>query len=202
MPKIVVATDHPAEFSELAETLAGLGWEAVSPDDSEAAGLPYDQGGSAHRDQAVNRARAFAEKAGTPALALASAYQVYALDQAPGPRTRNYAGDGASDAEHRKKLLDAMARIPTGQRIALFQATAALAIPGEERVRATSSTLECEVPTEERGEGGFLFDSVTQIVDKRTLAELDDEERNRLSHRGMAMKQMARHLNELAARGA
>jgi XTP/dITP diphosphohydrolase len=199
MTRIVVATRHPEEFAELAALLREQGFEPVAPEETEAAEVAYNQGGSAHREQAVNRARAFADAAGIPALALATEFQIYALDKQPGPRTHWYAGDDASDAEHRAKLLAATKQIPPGQRIALYQATAALALPGDEKVRATSSTLECEVTTEERGDGGFAYDSITQLQDKKTLAEHDDDMRNRLGHRGMAMKQMSRHLSALAA---
>ncbi len=199
MPKIVVATYHAAEFAELAAALAALGWEAVTAREALPPAQRYNQLGANQREQAVNRARAFAAASSLPVLAQATALQAYALDQGPGVRTHDYAGPEASDADHRAKLLAAMKRIPTGQRIALFQATVALAVPGEEKVRVTTSTLECEVTTEERGEGGFLYDSITQVQNRKTLAEMDDDERTRLSHRGMAMKQMARHLNELRA---
>jgi XTP/dITP diphosphohydrolase len=202
MPRLVLATRHEGEIAELRTLLTPLGWEGVHPGETAAATVAYNQGGSTHRDQAVNRARAFAEAAGMPALALATALQVYALDQQPGVRTHDYAGEAATDADHRAKLLAAMQRVPPGQRIALFQATLALAVPGEERVRATSSTLECEITTEERGTGGHLYDSVTQLQDRKTLAEHDEADRNQKSHRGMAMNQMKRHLAELAARQA
>ncbi len=200
MPKILVATHHDAEFAELAAHLASLGWEAISPGQTDAAGLPYDQGGLSHRDQAVRRAGAFAAVAGMPALALAPALEVYALDKAPGHRTHAYAGTGASDAEHRAKLLSAMKRVPVGQRIALFQATAAVVVPGVEKPWVTTSTLECEVTAEERGQGGFLFDPLTQLQSRKTLAEMDDDERWRMGHRGMAMKQMEKKLLEIQAR--
>ena len=199
VPRIVVATHHEAEFAELATALAALGWEAVRPNEAGLGGVRYNNLGANQREQAINRAKAFSAASPLPVLAQATALQAYALDQGPGVRTHDYAGPGASDAEHRAKLLVAMKRVATGQRIALFQSTVALAIPGEEKVRATSSTLECEVTTEERGEGGFLYNAVTQLQNRKTLAELDDDERTRLSHRGMAMKQMARHLNELLA---
>ena len=200
MPQIVIATRHSEEFAEVMALLAAQGWEGVSPGGADAADVPYNQGGSTHRLQAENRARAFAEASGLPALALATALQVYALDQGPGLRTHDYAGANATDAENRAKLLNVMKRTPTGQRIALFQASAALAVPGEETARVTSATLECEVTPEERGEGGHSYDCVIQLQNRKTLAEMDEAERTALGHRGMAMKQMQKHLRELADR--
>ena len=197
MAKLLIATFHEAEFAELAAHLAADGWEAVRPLESGASHVSYNQGGGTHREQALKRAEAFAAAAGLPALALATALEVYALDKNPGLRTHEYAGPAASDAEHRAKLLNALRRVPVGQRIALFQASAALVAPGAARGRVTSSTLECEVTMEERGEGGLLFDAVTQLNDRRTLAEMDDETRWRMGHRGMAMKQMGKHLAEV-----
>ena len=194
MPRIVLATHHPLEVDELTPLLATLGWEAVTPESVDAADVAYAQGGGNHRQQAENRARAFSDRTGLPALAVATALQVYALDQRPGLRTHDYAGPAATDAEHRAKLLAAIKRVPTGQRIALFQASVAFVQPGEEKARVTSSTLECAIPPEERGDGGFLFDALTQVQDRKTLAEMDDDERYRLGHRGMALKQMAKYL--------
>ena len=86
-----------------------------------------------------------------------------------------------------------MVGVPPGQRIALFHATAAIAYPDGREV-AASATLECEITTAERGTGGFLFDAVVQVQDRRTLAEMPDDERGRLGHRGMAVGQLLRRL--------
>jgi XTP/dITP diphosphohydrolase len=197
VPRIVVATPHPAEFAELAAALAAAGLEAVPAAGTAAARTAYDQGGATHREQAVKRAQAFAAASGLPAVALATALQVYALDQGPGLHTHDYAGPGATDAANREKLLAAMKRVPAGQRIALFQASAAIALPGDDTVRAVSSTLECEVTPEERGPGGHSYDAVIQLQNRKTLAEMDDDERNRLGHRGMALKQLQKHLSAI-----
>jgi non-canonical purine NTP pyrophosphatase (RdgB/HAM1 family) len=188
---ILLATRDPDEQAELRRLVGGFATCAI-PAGSD--GQAFDHGGTNHRDQAVNRARAWSERAGTSALAVATALQVYALDQGPGLRTHDYAGAAATPAEHRAKLLATMARVAPGQRIALFQATAAYAAPGAAKVIAASATLECEITTAERGTAGCLFDAIIQVQDRRTLAEMPDDDRDRLGHRGMAVRQLIRRL--------
>lgn len=186
---IVLATYHEGEQAELAAWLESLGRTPLLPPP----GVMVDHGGATHREQAGLRAEAFAAAAGGPVIAIATALQVYALVHGPGLKTHTLAGPGASDAEHRAKLLKLLERTPPGQRIALFQGAVALAVPGHP-VRITASTLECEVTRAERGEGGVHYDPVIQVQDRRTLAEMPAEDRQRLGHRGMAMTQMRKWL--------
>lgn len=190
MPKVVIASYHPAEIAEIAEMLKTLGWTGAA---ARNAGLSAAFEGKSHREQALGRARAFADIEGEAALAVATSLGVYALDQAPGLLTHTYAGANATDSEHRAKLLKALARVPAGQRIALFHAAVAVVFPGGNEL-AASATLECAITTAERGEGGYLYDAVVQVVDGRTLAEMPDEDRFRLSHRAMAVGQVLRRL--------
>ncbi len=198
--RALLATSHPGEVEELTRILVAAGWAALAPAETGLTPPSRVLEGATLRDQAIGRATAFAGLAGMPALAVASAFNVYAMGQEPGLRTHDYAGEAAADADHRAKLLTRMKRVPTGQRIALFQVAIAIATPGAP-VKVCNSTLECEVAMEERGGGGYLFDAVTQVVSKRTLAELDDAERDRVSHRGMAMKQVVKYLEQLSSGG-
>ena len=68
------------------------------------------------------------------------------------------------------------------------------AAPGVAAVRVASSTLECEVTTEERGSAGHSYDALVQLQDRKTLAEHDDNARSRLGHRGMALRQLLKQL--------
>ena len=189
---LVVATNDAAELEEFARMLGALGHDCVAAAAAGVAELP-PAAARVHRERASELAALVASAAGRPAVALVSALHVYALDQQPGPRTHDYAGAGATADQHCAKLLAAMKRMPPGQRIALFHASAAVAIPGDE-TKSVTSTLECEVTQEPRGAGGLLFDAVIQVQDRRTLAEMDDDARDRLGHRGMAIKQLAKFL--------
>jgi XTP/dITP diphosphohydrolase len=198
--RVLLATAHEGEIAELRRILAAAGWDGIAPAEVGVEPPPPGHTGATLREQAIARASAFLDRAGLPSLAVASAYNVYALNNQPGLRTHDFAGEGASDAEHRAKLLKEMRRVPTGQRIALFQVAIAVAWPGEP-VKVCNSTLECEVAAEERGEGGYLYDPITQLNNKKTLAEMGDDERDRHSHRGMAMKQVVKYLDLMAAKG-
>jgi len=197
---LLIVSSHPEEVREMRMLLDGDGWACVTPAEAGLADVTYQPFGGGYREMAARRARAHADAAGLPALSLVSGLEVYQLDKGPGTRSTVLAGPNATDAENRSRLLQMLKGAPPGQRIALFQGTVAIAVPGDDALRYTSSTLECEVTVTERGEGGFDYDAVTQIVDRRTLAELTDEERSRLGHRGMALRAARKHLAELAHR--
>ena len=95
---------------------------------------------------------------------------------------------GLPDEERRQALLARLASTPVGQRITVARAAAVLATPGDPKVAVSVSIIECEIPMEPRGEDGYGLDSVTQILNGKTLAELDDADRERLGHRGKAVR--------------
>ena len=197
--RLLIASEHPEEVREMRYLLDGDGWTCLTPADAGIGEVTYQPFGGGYREMAARRARAHADAAGIPALALVTGLEVYRLDKGPGGRGSILAGPGATEADNRAKLLQLLKAAPTGERIALFQGTVAIALPDSDTLRYTTSTLECQVTTVERGEGGFDYDAVTQIVDRRTLAELDDEERSRLGHRGMALRAARKQLVALAA---
>ncbi|MFN0093478.1 MAG: non-canonical purine NTP pyrophosphatase [Dehalococcoidia bacterium] len=198
--QVLLATAHEGEIAELRRILAAAGWQGVTCAEAGIQPPSFGFTGPNLRERAIMRAATFVEQANLPVIALTSAYNVYAMNAQPGLRTHDFAGEGATDAEHCAKLLKEMKRVAPGQRLGLFQVAIAVGWPGEQ-VKVCNSTLECEVPVEQRGEGGFLFDPVTQLNNKQTLAEMSDDDRDRHSHRGMAMKQVVKHLDAMAARG-
>jgi XTP/dITP diphosphohydrolase len=145
-----------------------------------------EETGETFRDNAILKANAFARSAGLPALADDSGLEVDALGGAPGVRSARYAGPGASDADRIALLLRNLAHVPAAQRQARFRCTMALATP-EGLVGTVDGTCEGEIAFAPRGSNGFGYDPVFLLPHLgRTMAELRDEEKHAISHRGRA----------------
>jgi XTP/dITP diphosphohydrolase len=144
---------------------------------------------------AFEKAHAVATALGVPAVADDSGLEVDALGGAPGPRSARYAGERASDADNRRRLLGALKGIPGSGRSARFRCVAAVAWPDGREVHA-EGVCEGVLGGKERGGGGFGYDPlfVPEGWD-RTMAELEPAEKDRISHRGRAF----RALHELLA---
>ncbi len=188
LPRLILASADADEIAELRALLADAPVECVAPDEP-----PEAPRGGDYAARATHRARVCAEATGERAIALCAGIEVYALDLQPGALTETFQA-GASDADRCQALIARLAATPAGQRIAVARAAAALATPGDPNVALSSSIIECEVPAEPRGEGGYGLDALTQILNGQTLAELDDAERALLGHRGKAVQPLLKRL--------
>ena len=187
-PRLILASADPVERADLRALLGGAPVECVDPDTP-----PDSPPGGDYAARATHRARACAEATGEMAIALCAGIEVYPMDLQPGALTETFHA-GLPDADRCQALLQRLAQTPVGQRITVGRAAAALATPGDPNVAVSMSIIECEIPMEPRGEGGYGLDAVTQILNGKTLAELDDDDRARLGHRGKAVKPLLSRL--------
>lgn len=195
--KVLVATTNGGKKAELAALFAHSQIELVFP---ELLAL-VEETGETYADNAVLKARTLANARGCWALADDSGLEVEALSGAPGVHSARYAGEAATDAQNRKKLLEEMRRRPPAYRKARFVCVMALCAPDGEVVLAEG---ECQgrIYTEERGEGGFGYDPIFWFPDLgKTMAELTDAEKNRISHRAKAAEKLLRSVRTLGAQG-
>ena len=186
--KVVVATKNPDKAVEVVAVLA-----RVLPDIELAGDLAWPdvpETGETLEENAVIKARAVAAHTGHPAVADDTGLEVDALGGAPGVHTARYAGEGATYADNRAALLAALAGVV--DRAARFRTVVAFADPGGRLVTA-EGVLEGRIAEEERGNGGFGYDPVFD-VDGRTLAEVGEAEKNRISHRARALEALADRL--------
>ena len=140
---------------------------------------------------ALEKARAVAEVLGVPAIADDSGIEVDALDGGPGPRSARFAGEGASDADNLAKLIGLVADVEPGARTARYHCVAAIAWPGGRTMHAEGA-CEGTLIGQPRGDRGFGYDPVfVPLGERRTMAELGDEEKDRISHRGRAFRALA-----------
>jgi len=189
--KLLVATNNLGKVREYEELLAGLPFEVTFPA-QEGIALEVEESGATFEENARLKALAYARASGLPTLADDSGLEVDALGGAPGVRSARYAGPGASDVDRYQKLLDALAGVPEDQRTARFCCVVALAWP-DGTVHTAEGRCEGQIGWAPRGEHGFGYDPVF-IVDGfggLTMAELEPEVKNRISHRARAVQNLA-----------
>jgi len=183
-PRIVVATRNAHKVREILRICHDWPVEWVTD-----APLPeVEETGRGYLENALLKAEAAATATGQAALADDSGIEVDALGGGPGPRSARYAGEGATEEANLRALLRALAGIPRAGRTARYRAVAVLAPPEGEEIHA-EGTCEGIIGTRPRGTGGFGYDPVFEPVGwDRTMAELTPEEKDRISHRGRALR--------------
>lgn len=187
MDRLLIATNNPGKLAEYRELLAGLPIELTSP---AGAGIDLDveETGSSFAENAVLKARTFAQLSGLPTLADDSGLEVMALDGAPGLHSSRYAGPDATDADRYRKLLENLAGVPWERRQARFRCVIAIATP-RGTVKTVEGTVMGRIAFEPRGEHGFGYDPVFCLLSYgRTMAELPEETKNQISHRADAAR--------------
>jgi len=180
--RLLVATGSAHKLIELQRLLGDLPIDLVTLRDVGIADeSPED--GATFEENALQKARWYADVSGEWTLADDSGLEVAALNGAPGVYTRRYAGPDATDVQNYEKLLAGTAGV--ADRSARFVCTIALIDP----VNGSARTFRGECPgalaTAPRGEFGFGYDPIFE-VDGRTMAERAPAEKDALSHRGRA----------------
>jgi XTP/dITP diphosphohydrolase len=190
-PRLAVASRNPHKLREIGRICADWPVEWVTDQDDAGDWPDVEETGSTYLDNALLKARAVAAALELPALADDSGIEVDALGGAPGPRSARYAGEGATDAANLQELIRAMKGIPGGGRTARYRCVVVLALPGGTEVHA-EGTCEGTLLGTPRGSGGFGYDPIFLPAGwDVTMAELTDEQKDRISHRGRALRALA-----------
>lgn len=198
---LLVATRNAGKLREIRRLLADKPIHVLGLDDVPA--VPeVEEDGDTFAANARKKAETVARLTGCLTLADDSGLEVEALEGAPGVRSARYAGAGADDAANNRKLLQALAEVPAARRRGAFVCAMALCRPTGEchLFFGRLPGILTEVP---RGEGGFGYDPLFLVPEYgKTLAELSLEIKNRISHRGQALRQALDHLATLEGRKA
>ena len=194
--RIIFATGNKGKLREAAEILGG-GFELLSPADM---GITEDieETGETLIENSVIKADFIHARTGLDCFADDTGLEVDALGGAPGVHSARYATEGHDFDANIDKLLAEMAKHPGEPRTARFRSVITLILKGE--YHFFEDTLEGRIAFVRRGENGFGYDPVF-IPDEypdNTVAELDDETKNAISHRGKALRAMADWLRENA----
>ena len=189
--RLAIATKNPHKLRELGRICRDwpVEWLTVEnhpgpwPDVLE----PHDT----YLDNALAKARAIASALADPAIADDSGIEVHALGGGPGPRSARFAGEGASDAENLAKLVEVIADETSDARTARYRCVAAIAWPDGRALHAEGVCSGSLLATP-RGARGFGYDPIfVPEGEHRTMAELEDQEKDRISHRGRAFRALA-----------
>lgn len=194
--KLLVATRNAGKLREIARLLEGPGVAVLGLADVPGAPEVVEDG-ETFLANARKKAWALAEATGLPALADDSGLEVHALGGRPGVHSARYAGPGATDAANNEKLLGELAGVPAAERGAAFACAMVLAVPGGGEALA-EGRLPGRMLEELRGAGGFGYDPLFLVeAEGLTLAELDLDAKNRLSHRAQALGILVPRILEL-----
>lgn len=195
MRRLLIATENKGKRRELQQLLDDLpSAEGLAADldlvlpSQLGLTLKVEETGSTYAENAILKALAYARASGLTALADDSGLEVDALSGAPGLYSTRYSPlPGATDADRRAHLLANLSDKPRPW-TARFRATVAISTPDGE-VRTTEGVCPGEIIPEERGTGGFGYDPIFLLAGgTQTMAELPEHEKNRLSHRGRAVR--------------
>ena len=196
---LLMSTSNPGKLREYAILLADLGANLLSPRDIGLEGLEVDEPYETFEENAVHKAKAYAKASGLLAFSDDSGVEVVALDGRPGVYSARYGGP--TDRDRYMKLLGELENVPDEQRTARFVCIAAAADPRRDQVETAAGYIE-GVIAHEPGEtlNGFGYDAVF-IPDgyDRVFSALPMEEKNRISHRGRAVRALIPALRRLLA---
>lgn len=186
---IIFATGNAGKMVEIREILAGLDMEILS---MKEAGIQVDivEDGKTFQENALIKARAIHGVTGALVLADDSGLEVDAMDKAPGIYSARFMGEDTSYDIKNQAIIDRLKGLEGEARSARFRCVIAAVFPdGSEAV--TEGTIEGQIAHSPSGNGGFGYDPIFYLPERKcTTADLTAEEKNAISHRGIALRKM------------
>ncbi|RUQ24208.1 XTP/dITP diphosphatase [Peribacillus cavernae] len=199
MKTVIIATKNKGKAKEFESLFHPKGYEVLTLLDFVGA-TDVEETGETFEENAILKAEAIAKEFGRFVLADDSGLIVDALDGRPGVYSARYAGEKKNDAANTAKVLDELEEVPETERTARFYCALALASPNQETI-TVSGSVEGLIAGKPEGENGFGYDPVFYLKEKgKTMAELNSEEKNAISHRANALKVLERKLDQFLAR--
>ena len=194
-PKILLATNNRAKVKEYAKLLQGIPYRIVSLEDMHIS-EQVEETGTSFEENAILKAKRYAEMSGLTTIADDSGLEVDALGGEPGVRSARYAGEGSSDKERIDFLLKKLADVPWEKRHAQFRCVIAIAYP-DGKVQICQGQCRGILTFKPLGDNGFGYDPVFYLPDlHKTMAELSMKEKNAISHRGKAAEEARKALQQ------
>jgi XTP/dITP diphosphohydrolase len=187
--EVVIATRNSGKLREIRAILSPLGLKILSLRDfPEVPEIIED--GQTFEENAVKKAAVVSRQTGRMAIADDSGLAVDALQGRPGVFSSRYAGEKATDAQRYQKLLKEMAGTPQGKRGAAFICAMAVASP-KGKVEMVKGECRGEIAFAPKGSHGFGYDPVFYLPERgKTMAELEPDVKNRISHRAQALEKL------------
>lgn len=193
MKKIIFATGNEGKMREIREILSDLDVEVLS---MKEAGIKADivEDGTTFEENAVIKAKTICELCGEITLADDSGLEIDYLNREPGVYSARYMGEDTSYRIKNANLIERLEGVPDEKRTARFVCAVAAAFP-DGSVKTVRETMEGRIGYEERGANGFGYDPIFFLPEYGcTSAELSMEEKNKISHRGKALRAIKEEL--------
>lgn len=188
---VLLASSNRGKVKELELLLPD--WIEIKTADELGVTLPPETG-TTFLENALLKARAAERASGLISIADDSGLEVDALDDAPGVRSARFAGDHATDAENNALLLNLLREVKPAFRTARFRSVVAVVAPDGTEIH-DEGAVEGRILESEKGRGGFGYDPLFVPEGfERTFAELSLDQKNKISHRGKAFRNVARRL--------
>lgn len=194
MKKILIATKNPGKLREMRAAFEKLPVEVLSLADFK--NLPDAvEDGKTFEENARIKAKFFSEQTTLACIADDSGLEVDALNGAPGVFSARFSGCHASDGKNNEKLLEELEKNHIEESAADYRCALCFYDTNGEEI-LTSGIVKGTIKKIPKGSGGFGYDPYFYIDDKKTMAELTAEEKDSVSHRGEALRQMVPKLKE------
>ncbi|MBW1605775.1 XTP/dITP diphosphatase [Lactobacillus sp. Sy-1] len=192
MTDLIIATNNPNKAREFKEMLAPHGFEIKTLADFPAIG-EIDENGTTFEQNATIKAQTVANITGKPVLADDSGLQVAVLNNQPGVYSARYAGDHDDEANNRKLLANLVGK---QDRSAIFRTCLVLIKPSGAKL-VVNGDIHGEILDAPRGTSGFGYDPLFYVPEmKMTMGEMSDDQKNSISHRGRATRQLVSQIDE------
>lgn len=196
MADLLLASQNPGKLAEMRQLIAGLPFRVVGPREVGIQEAP-DETGRSFLENAVLKARYYAQRSGLLTAADDSGLSVDALDGGPGLYSSRFGGEGATDADRNRLLLEKLRGVPWAKRGARFTSAVAVARGGDVLFEA-QETVEGIIAEETKGPNGFGYDPLFFYPPFAcTFGEARPEDKGRVSHRGKAFARLRRFLESL-----
>ena len=185
--RIIFATGNEGKMKEIREILGDLDYEILS---MKEAGVDVDivEDGETFEENAIIKATTVMKATGSIVLADDSGLEVDYLNKEPGVMSARYMGENTSYRIKNQIIIDRLDGVPDEKRTARFVCVIAAAFP-DGRVETRRGTIEGRIAYEPAGENGFGYDPIFYYPEKKmTTAQLSPEEKNKVSHRGKALR--------------
>jgi XTP/dITP diphosphohydrolase len=192
---VVIASRNSGKVVELRRLLREVPWRLQELEHVPGSGrIHWEEDGATYRANAMIKARAVCAGTGLTSLADDSGIEIKALGGWPGVHTARWLGAGASAAQLLAGLTERIANLPPADRDATFVCAVALAVPGprgEIELFESEARLEGSLQAQPRGRQGFGYDPIfVPEGEVRTMAEMSRAQKDELSHRGAAVRQL------------
>ena len=193
--RIVFATGNKGKIKEIQMIMADTGLEVVSMKEAGIVVEP-DENGTTYEENAMIKARAVAEYTDDIVMADDSGLEIDYLNKEPGIYSARYMGEDTSYRIKNANLIERLGGVPDEQRTARFVCAIAAVLPDGTEL-TTRAAIEGRIGYEEKGSNGFGYDPIFYVPRfGKTTAELTEEEKNQVSHRGQALELMKKELKK------